>query len=130
LPNKPPKREREQGPGIESTPRFPETTPPLAPSADYTWVLETVMTMHNSMGKLEEAVDNLKTTQTQQGLKLDGIDKKIYAAIAVIVVFGSILTFFANSINSALSNRISPTVQQQSQPSPTPSTTPTPAKNR
>ena len=130
MPSKPTHREREQGPGVESTPRIPEGTPPFSPSADYTWVLETVMTMHNSMGKLEEAVVTLKTTQTQQGLKLDGIDKKIYAAIAVIVVFGSILTFFANSINSALSNRISPPVQQQSQPSPTPSATPTPAKNR
>jgi hypothetical protein len=115
---------REPPPG-----RFAETTPPFTPSGDYTYVLETVMSMQNSMGKLEEAVGTLKTAQAQQGQKLDSIDKKVYAAIAVVVVFGSILTFFANSINMTLTNRIiTPPAQQQASPSPTP--TPTPAIRR
>ena len=86
------------------------------------------MTMRHAIGKLEEAVGTLKTTQSDQGKKLEGIDKRIYAAIAVIVVFGSVLTFFANSINTALTNHfIAPNIQQE--PSPTLSPTPTPTSS-
>ena len=95
------------------------------PSGDYTYVLETVMSMQHTMGKLTEAVESLKTKQSQQGEKLDGIDKKIYAAIALVAVFGAILTFFAKSINDAVTSRfLTPSFQQQ-QITPPPSPQPT-----
>jgi hypothetical protein len=87
------------------------------PSGDYSYTVEIVMQMQHTLGKLSEAVDNLKTAQAAQGEKLNGLDKKIYAGIVLLTVFGAILTFFAKSINDALTNRLlTPIVQQQNAP--------------
>jgi hypothetical protein len=112
----------------QTTPqRFAETTPPLTPSSDYTYVLETVMRMQHGLGKLDEAVTGLKERQVEQGKKLDTISKQIYAAIVLLAVVGAVLTFFARSINDAITNRLlaSPaTVVQQPRPTVTPTPTP------
>jgi hypothetical protein len=118
-----PSRGKEQrGAGAEqvSPPRYPETTPPpRLPSSDYTYVLEIVMNMQNTMGKLTEAVENLKEGQKEQRTKLEQIGKQIYAAIVVIVLVGSILGFFANSINNLLFRLLQSPAQQQQQQQPT-----------
>lgn len=85
--------------------------------------------MQNSMGQLTEAVNGLKNKQEEQGKKLESISHKVYAAVAIVLVFGAILTFFAKSINDAISTRLLTTVVVQPQ-IPTPSQTPTPAKAR
>lgn len=109
-----------RGGGAEqvSPPRYPETTPPNLPSGDYSYVLEIVMNMQNTMGKLTEAVDNLKENQKEQRVKLETIGKQIYAAIAILVLIGGILGFFANSINNLLFRLIQTSVQQQQQQPP------------
>jgi hypothetical protein len=38
---------------------------------------------------------------------------QIYAAIAILVLIGAILTFFGSSINNAITNRLLPAQQQQ-----------------
>lgn len=114
--NRPSKGRDQQGPGVETTPHYPETTPPLSPSPDYTWVLETVMSMHSSMGELKEAVNGLKESRTQQTQKLDKISDdihtiktKIYAAVAIVLIAGSItgaiLGIFGKPIVELIFNR-------------------------
>jgi len=84
------------------------------------------MTMHHSMGQLTEAVDALKSRQEEQGKKLDSISHKVYAAVVIVLLLGAVLTFFAKSINDAITNRLlTPIYVQQTTPSPLPSTTPT-----
>jgi len=82
------------------------------------------------MGQLTEAVNGLKSKQDEQGKKLDSISHKVYAAVAVLVIIGGVITFFAKSINDAITNRLlTPVVIQQPSPSPSPTPT-TPAKGR
>lgn len=84
--------------------RFAET-PPM-PSGDYSYTVEIVMKMQHSLGMLTEAVDTLKEKQKEQGAKLDRISHQIYAAIAILVIVGGILTFFAKSINDLIVQRL------------------------
>jgi hypothetical protein len=124
-----PKAKDQQGPGIQSPPHYPETTPPVTPSGDYSYTVEIVMNMQHTLGKLSEAVDGLKARQAEQGTKLDNLDKKVYAAIVLVLAFGAILTFFAKSINDTITERIvAPVFQQQSSPTPLPTqeSSPTP----
>src|SRR5207245_791157 len=111
------RRSREQRPD-----RFAETTPPLTPTSDYTYVLDAVMRMQHGIGTLNEAVSGLKERQAEHGHKLDVIGKQIYAAIVLITVIGAILMFFAKSINDVITNRLfpPPTVQQIVLPTPAP----------
>ena len=81
-------------------------------SGDYSF-LEIVMAMQHSIGQLTEAVNGLKTKQDEQGRKLDSISHKVYAAVAIVLVLGAILTFFAKSVNDAITNRLLAPVAQQ-----------------
>lgn len=124
----PNRRDREHRGSHEQTPgEFAETTPPLTPSSDYTYVLDAVMRMQHGFGTLNEAVSGLKERQAEQGRKLDLIGKQMYAAIVLITVIGAILMFFAKSINDVITNRLLPTPVAQQIVLPTP--TPTPQKN-
>jgi hypothetical protein len=69
---------------------FPDTNPPL-PSGDYSYVLEIVMRMQESVGRLTEAVASLKETSKSHGEKLDGIGKDVHAAKVVISVVGGLI---------------------------------------
>src|SRR5450755_4247926 len=61
--------------------KFAETTPPqLYPSGDYSYVLEIVMAMQNTVGGLKEAVESLKQQSGKHSEKLDDIGKDIHAA--------------------------------------------------
>ena len=55
-----------------------ETNPQLS-SGDFSY-LEIIMAMQNTMGKLTEAVESLKTQSTNQGNKLEEIGKDVHAA--------------------------------------------------
>lgn len=67
------------------------------------------------MGKLTEAVDGLKETQKEQRTKLDRLSHQVYAAIVVLTLVGGILWYFANSINTLVTQLISNSAQQQQQ---------------
>lgn len=116
--------------GEQASPtRFPETTPQMLPSGDYSYTLEIVMKTQLSIGKLIEAVDGLKSTQKEQAAKLDRISHQIYAAIAVVVIVGTVIGFFAKSINDLITHYVLASVSQQQQtvsvPTPVPNITPT-----
>jgi hypothetical protein len=63
--------------------RIVDTTPPL-PSGDYSYVLEIVMGMQLSVGKLLEAVDNLKEQSKQHSEDLKGIGRDLHAAKVIM----------------------------------------------
>ncbi len=82
--------------GRETTPpRMADITPPVYPSGDYSYVLEIVMGMQNTMGKLSEAVDSLKAQSKDQGDKLDRIGNDVHAAKVVMSVVGGIIVLSA-----------------------------------
>lgn len=115
-----------------SPPRFPETPPPPTPSGDYSYTLEIVMRMQETMGRLtqsvtdlKESVKELKADQKEHGEKLDGIAKKIYAAVAIIGVVAFFLQLFGPAIVSTLTPSPTPTPTAHQQPSPE-ATTPAP----
>ena len=86
----------DQGRGRETTPaRMGETTPPVYPSGDYTYVLEIVMVMQGTIGKLTEAVESLKAQSRTQGEKVDEIGKGIQAAKVVVGFIGGLIVVTA-----------------------------------
>jgi hypothetical protein len=76
---------------------FPETTPPL-PSGDYSYVLEIVMRMQESVGRLSEAVSSLKDQSRAHGEKLDNIGKDVHAAKVVVSVLGGLILLVGGAI--------------------------------
>jgi uncharacterized membrane protein len=92
----------------EVTPkRFAETTPPVYPGNEYSFVLQGVFEIQKGMGRLEQAVETLKDEQKEQRKKLDALSHKVTAAIAVIVFIGAVLTFFSKFTNDWLFRLIS-----------------------
>jgi hypothetical protein len=103
-----PKAENPRESGRETTPkRFAETTPPVYPSLDYSFVLQGVFDIQKNIGKLEQAVQNLTDQQKEHSKKLDALSHKIYAAIAVILFVGAVLTFFSKFTNDWLFHSLS-----------------------
>lgn len=82
--------------GREGPPqRMAETNPPAYPSGDYSYVLEIVMRMQDTLGQLKEAVGSLKEQSKHHGDKLDQIGKDVHAAkIAVGVATAIIVGVF------------------------------------
>jgi hypothetical protein len=97
-----PKQSERGSAGTGEPPRFAETTPPVYRGRDYDFVLQGVFDIQKSIGKLEQAVQNLTDQQKEQGKKLDALSHKIYAAIVVIVFIGAVLTFFSKFTNDWL----------------------------
>jgi hypothetical protein len=97
---------KEKDSARETTPqRFAETTPPpVYRGSDYDFVLQGVFDIQKSIGKLEQAVQNLTDQQKEQGKKLDALSHKIYAAIAIILFVGAVLTFFSKFTNDWLTH--------------------------
>jgi hypothetical protein len=94
------KEPRESKPASETTPtRFAETTPPQSfPSGDYTYVLEIVMNMQVSVGKLIEAVDSLKAHSKDHGKELSDIAKDVHAAKVTMRVVGGLIVLIGGAI--------------------------------
>jgi hypothetical protein len=65
--------------------------PPQYPSGDYSYVLEIVMRMQDTMGQLREAVGSLKEQSKSHDEKLDKIGKDVHAAKVVIYLFGGLI---------------------------------------
>jgi hypothetical protein len=68
------------------------------PSGDFSYILEIVMGMQSTMGKLSEAVETLKVHSKDQGDKVDRLSHIIYGATAVVTVIGGIGLFVLNKI--------------------------------
>jgi hypothetical protein len=100
----PSREEKERG--RETTPRLPDTTPPAYQSGgDYSY-MEIIMAMQNTMGKLTEAVESLKSQSKSQGEKLEAIGKDIHAAKIVgtfIVIVAGLLGWVIHELIPVLS---------------------------
>ncbi len=77
------------------------------PSGDYSYVLEIVMNMQGTMGKLTEAVESLKGESKHHGEKLDQIGKDVYAAKVVIGVVGALIVLVGGFLGWVITTYIS-----------------------
>ena len=75
-------------------PTSPEDYPtsPPQPSGDYSYTVEIVMRMQETIGQMKAAVDGLKAEAGEQRSKLDTIGKDVHSAKVLFAVFGSVLT--------------------------------------
>lgn len=72
--------------------RYAEIPPPQTyPSGDYSYILEMVMGMTGTMGKLSEAVESLKLQTKSHGEKLERIGNDVHAAKVVVSVVGALI---------------------------------------
>ena len=87
---------------------FPIQTPPQQlPGADYSYTVEVVCTINLALGKLTEAVDNLKAQTKEHGQELKAIGKDIHAAKVVgglIAAATAILGWFIHEAIQYLSS--------------------------
>jgi hypothetical protein len=101
----PSREEKERG--RETTPRLPETTPSAYQSGgDYSY-MEIIMAMQNTMGRLTEAVESLKSQSKSHGEKLEEIGKDVHAAKIVgafLVLVAGFLGFVIHELIPLLSS--------------------------
>jgi F0F1-type ATP synthase assembly protein I len=84
-----------------------ETTPTVYPSGDYSYVLEIVMRMQDTLGQLKEAVSSLKEQSKHHGDQLDQIGKDVHAAKVVMAVVGALVVGAAAFIGWIINTYIS-----------------------
>jgi hypothetical protein len=89
---------------------FPATNPPL-PSGDYSYVLEIVMNMQTSIGRLTEAVDTMKVQSSNHDKKLEDIGRDVHAAKTTVKVVGAILAALLAFAGWAIRQGVSAFVQ-------------------
>lgn len=84
----------------DTTPnRLPDTPPPSSfPSGDYSYVLEIVMKMQDTVSQLKEAVTSLKEQSKTHGEKLDQIGKDVHAAKVTMGVVGGLIIIIGGVI--------------------------------
>ena len=71
---------------------FPTTAPQTVyPSGDYSYILEIVMNMQSAMGRLEEAVNSLKSQMAENSKELRSTSSDVKTAKVVASVVGTIL---------------------------------------
>src|ERR1039458_253719 len=93
--------------GKQSTPEvLPSTNPISYPSTEHNWTLQTVFELQKSVGQLTQAVSTLTDQQKEFSAKLDRISHQMYAAIAILLLIGAILTFFSKGINDIIVHSI------------------------
>jgi hypothetical protein len=78
------------GGGVTPT-AIPETTPPQRyPMTDYSFTLQAVMELQKAVGGLTVRIDELIGKVDKQADRLNSISHQIYAAWAVLIVFGAL----------------------------------------
>src|ERR1700676_2505709 len=102
----------EKQPPRSQRPTTPEDYPvsssgSAVPSGDYSYVLEIVMKMQDTLGQLKEAVGSLKEQSKHQGDKLDQIGKDVHAAKVVVGVVGGLFLLIAGFIGWLINTYIS-----------------------
>jgi hypothetical protein len=101
----------------QSTPgALPSTNPISYPSTEHNWTLQTVFELQKTVGQLTQAVSTLTGQQGEFSKKLDRISHQIYAAIAIIVLIGAVLTFFSKGINDIIVHTLENPPAQSSSP--------------
>ncbi len=89
------------------------------PATEHSWTLQTVFELQKTVGQLTQAVSTLTEQQRGFSAKLDRISHQMYAAIAILLLIGAILTFFSKGINDIIVHSIEAQHAQQGQPTQT-----------
>lgn len=71
--------------------RYPEVPPQQYPSGDYSYTVELIGGIQNSLGKLTEAVESLKAKTDSHSAKLEAIGKDVHAAKVLIGVASAMM---------------------------------------
>lgn len=79
---------------------FPETTPPQL--ADWSWSLQMLMELQKTVGELSRSVETLTEQSKEHDRKLNQISHRIYAAVAVLTVFGGVLLWILNAVSDEI----------------------------
>jgi hypothetical protein len=80
-------------------PDLPETPPPRPyPMTDYSFTLQAIMELQKGVGQLTARIDELVKKADGQGDKLNSISHQLYAAWALLIVFGIIGGFLVNHL--------------------------------
>lgn len=86
----------------------PSGLPEGAPRGNYPshdWLIQLMMEVQNTLGKVEQAVNDLSTRFEKQEKKLDSVSHKVYAAQvigAIILALSSIGLIFLSKIWDAI----------------------------
>ena len=72
-------RERDRAKEGTTPARIAETTPQVYPSGEYTYILEIVMGMQRTLGRIEHAVDTLTTDARDNSKKVSRLSHIICA---------------------------------------------------
>ena len=104
--------------GPSTTPsHFPEVPPPQAyPSGDYSYILEIVMGMQTTMGKLTEAVESLKEQSKNQAKEIKDVSRDIHTAKTTVKVVGAILAAALAFLGWAVNKGVDAFMQMKQQP--------------
>ncbi|MBZ5605776.1 MAG: hypothetical protein LAO79_26035 [Acidobacteriia bacterium] len=73
-------------------------SPASLPSGDFSYTLEIVMRMQESMGRLTEAVASLKDQSKSHGEKLEAIGKDVHAFKVTVSVVGGLIVIIGGII--------------------------------
>ena len=84
-------------------PTTPDDYPVVPPTGrlaaiDHSFLLQSIMEVQGSIGKLTEAVTGLKEQSKDHGQKIERLSLTVYAATAVVTVLGGIGVFILNKI--------------------------------
>ena len=116
-----------EGPSRQATTpeEFPTAASSHLPSGDYSYTVELVGTMQNTLGKLTEAVEGLKEQTKQNNTEIRAISQDIHAAKTTMKVVGVIMAAALAFAGWAI-NKTVDTVMQISQQPPTAQSAPPP----
>lgn len=115
--------ERESGKSGARPSVTPEEFSTVAPpqhhsSGDYSYTVEVVGTINNSLGKLTEAVENLKGQVKDHGSEIKAISADIHAAKTVLKMIGWFLAVFLTFAGWAANKGIDAYVATHQSPPP------------
>ena len=119
-------KEHERSSHRATTPEgFPTTASSQLPSGDYSYTVELVGTMQNTLGKLTEAVEGLKEQTKQNNTEIRAISQDIHTAKTMMKVVGAIMAAALAFAGWAI-NKTVDTVMEISQQPPTALSAPPP----
>ncbi|MBU4233509.1 MAG: hypothetical protein KJ822_17770 [Proteobacteria bacterium] len=77
---------------------LPKTPPQEYVLPEHSFTLQAIMEIQKSIGKLTQAVETLTEDSKKNGVKLDDISHKVYAAQVTIKVVGGILSVISGVV--------------------------------
>lgn len=86
------------------------------PSGDYSYTVELVGTIQNSLGRLTESVDALKELSKEHGREIGDLKKDIHAAKTTLKVVGVVVAALLTFAGWAINKGVDAIIQMNQQP--------------